>query len=327
MLRTLLSLLTAALLLPGCPADDDDDTTSDDDTTPGDDDTTPGDDDDTTPGDDDDDTEPADCSFVERWSTRVEVIEELTPGDTGEWYAQVSGRVYDGPDPTHHEFTIEDGSCRYKSLQYGFCDPACDPMEVCTWANVCEPYPTGLGAGDLTVGGLVEPVEIAASNTWYWGPWTLPDDIFAPGDGITASFSGDQFPAVDLEALGVETMDVDLAAGGYFQFADGGDAEITWTAGSDARACVEVVINGENTAHGLPYMDIIECVGPDTGAMTIPQALVEDFPLGTGSEICVGHDCPPSSISRYTVDQVDTEYGQAELRVRSTVLFRYEHLE
>jgi hypothetical protein len=323
--RLLLTLLLASVLFAGCPAEDDDDdssTPADDDT--GDDDTG---DDDTTPGDDDDDIEPADCVFVDPWAARIEVIEELTPGDEGQWYAQVSGRVYDGPEPTHHELTFEDGSCRYKSLQYGFCDPSCDPMEVCTWENVCEPYPTGLGAGTMTVDGLVEAVEVAPSNTWYWGPWTLPADIYAPGDPIDAAFSGDDFPAVAMNATGVETMDVDLAAGGIYSFTRGADAEITWTAGTDPRACVLVTINGENVSHGLPYMDIIECVGTDTGSLTIPQTVADEFPLGTGSEICVGHDCPPSSISRYTLEQVDTEYGPAELRVRSTVLFRYEHLE
>jgi hypothetical protein len=59
-IRVLLAILFSLFILPGCPGNDDDDSTiadDDDDATPGDDDdTTSGDDDDATPGDDDDAT-------------------------------------------------------------------------------------------------------------------------------------------------------------------------------------------------------------------------------------------------------------------------------
>jgi len=328
-------VLFAALVLVGCPAGDDDDdsgsgddTATDDDAT-GDDDVTG--DDDTTPGDDDtvgdDDSADVPCSFPVPAAASIEVVEEVTYGTP---YARVYAWVGDTRFPSYHESTLQEGSCRYLSLAYGNCDPPCDPVaEVCTADDVCEAYPVGLSAGVLDITGLAVPVSVETSEWspgYYWGPWDLPEDIYGPGDGITATFDGDVFPAVNLSAVGVESMDSSLE-GAHLEMHDGQDAEVTWTPGPDPDVCVRVEVNGVNTAHGLPLMDIIECVGTDTGSLTIPAAMVEEFPPGQTQEICVGHDCPPSELTRYTLDSTQTSYGPAELQVRNTVYFFYDHTQ
>ena len=329
--------LLVALLLVGCPAGNDDDDndsgTGDDDSTAGDDDTG---DDDTTPGDDDtvpdddsgdDDTVADPCSFLEPPAASIDVVEEVTYGTP---YSRVSAWVGDTQFPGYHEITLAEGACRYLSLAYGNCDPPCDPVaEVCTAGDVCEAYPLGLSAGVLDITGLAVAVSIETSEWspgYYWGPWDLPADIYASGDAIGASFVGDTFPAVNLAAVGVETLESTLE-GVHLEMHDGQDAEVTWTPGSDPDICVRVAVNGVNQAHGLPLMDIIECVGTDTGSLVIPAALVEEFPTGQTQEICVGHDCPPSELTRYTRDATQTSYGLAELQVRNSVYFFYDHTE
>ena len=302
--------LVFAMLLGGCPEGRDDDDTGADDTTPG-----------------DDDTAIDPCTFPSPPTATIEVVEEIT---TGTPYARVSAWVGDTRFPAFHEVTLAEGACRYLSLAYGNCDPPCDPTtEVCTAADVCETYPVGLSAGVLDVAGLVVPVSVETS-AWspghYWGPWDLPADIYRPGDGIKAAFDGNDFDALSLSAEGVEVMDSPIQDT-YLQMVDGQDAEVTWTPGPDPDVCVRVEINGANAAHGLPLMDIIECVGTDNGSLVIPAALVEEFPPDRAPEFCVGHDCPPSELSRYTRASTQTSHGLVELLVRNTVYFRYDHTQ
>ena len=333
MTRTWILLLGLALAIGGCLSDADDDvgdddaTADDDDATADDDDTTPGDDDDVGDDDDDDDDVTFDpCTFADPSSAFVDVYELYTGGA---WNAYVNGRVGDAPWPQFNVVDAEDGSCRYLSFAMGHCEPACNWDEVCTPADVCEAYPTGMSAGVLTVDGLAVAVKVEPeewSPGYYYGPWDLPDDLFGPGDAITATFAGADFSGAALQAMGVAPMDTDLADDGL-ELLDGGDVEVTWIAGPNPDACVEVVINGINQAHGLPLMDIIECVGTDTGSMVLPQALVEAFPHGLHEDICVSHDCPPSEITRFTRQTVDTASGPVQLHVHSTVTFSYIHEE
>ena len=327
-MQTILALACGAVLaLAGCPTDDDDvaddDSAADDDT--GDDDT--GDDDtgDDDTGDDDtgdDDTGEA-CGFADDPAASVIVMERYT----SVWDGTVSGRVQEAPNPAWHVIQLEEGACRYLTFQLGNCSPPCDFSQVCTADDECVDYPVGISAGTLTVEGLGDPIAIDTDDWnpgYYWGPWDLPDDLFDAGDPITATFSGADFPGLSLAATGVDAVDPSLFEE-LFLMADGADAVMTWTPGSDPDACVQVKINGANMAHGLPLNDILWCEGPDSGSLTIPQALVEAFPHGATPEICVGHDCPPSEFTRFTRDVTSVGPGAAQLEVKSTAFFGYDH--
>jgi len=315
-----------ALLLAGCPSDDDDDA-ADDDT--GDDDTADDDtgDDDTADDDTGDDDTTAGCGFSDPEAARLEVGETYIDG--GGWSARVGGTVFDGPWPTYHVAQIEQGACRYLEFVQGFCDPPCDNFQFCNHLDECEDYPSGLSGGTLTFTGLGDDIVIPPDEWnvgYYWGPWDLPGDIFDEGDPIGASLTGADFPAVTLEAEGVAAMDTDIADA-LWPMVDGQDAEITWTPGTDPEACVRVLINGANNSHGMPLNHVIWCETEDTGAVTIPQALVEAFPLGSWPEICVGHDCPPSELVRYRRDAATVPQGIVELEVVSRIYFGYDHTE
>jgi hypothetical protein len=250
----------------------------------------------------------------------------------GSYYSQIRGSLTDGPAPQIHDISMEQGRCRYLSFEAAFCKPPCSWNEYCSQAGTCEPYPNGIWGGTLTITGLAVPIEIPpeAMEGTYYGPYPLPDDLFDVGAAVTAELTGDTFPATTWHAAGVQPMDEGFAEQ-PFAMIDGQDAVVTWTPGSDPDVCVEVWINGttmSSMAHGMPLDDIIWCVGPDSGTLTIPQALVQEFPLGeTPENECFGFDCPKSELIRVSRDVVSSPEGPAELAVSSTVYFRYHHTE
>jgi hypothetical protein len=305
------------VLLLGCPVSSDDDAADDD---VGDDDA--GDDD---AGDDDagDDDALDPCTFHDPPAATVDIAERYHHDFGAGWTADVFGRVMDGPDPSLHQVLLEQGECRYLQLHLGFCDPPCGGGEVCNAIDECEPYPEGISAGTLTIDGLAEPLEIAPEE-WiaglYYGPFGLPADLFAQGDVITVSFSGDALPATSWSVRGVAPIDPDLADD-EFELQPGGDNVLNWTAGDDPGACVETLILGINETHGAPIKDVIWCVGPDDGELVIPQALVDTFPLDEIPDECIHFDCLQSQLTRYTAGTIEIGGVQVRLVARSSVYF------
>jgi len=224
---------------------------------------------------------------------------------------------------------MEQGGCRYLKIEYGNCDPPCLGGELCVLGDVCVPYPSAISGGVLTVLGLGSPMEIQPED-WspgtYTGPAGLPADLFDETDAVGATLAGGEFPALSLGAKGVAAIDPDVTANG-FEMIDGQDAQITWTPGPDPNACMRLVINGFNLAHGAPLADIIECEGRDNGSMTVPRSFVEEFPYGTTPEVTEGYDWPFSELTRYTRSSKDVPQGSAQLRVRSTAYFLETHSE
>lgn len=303
--------LSAALLASGCDAEN-----APDDDTPGDDDT--GDDD-----DDDDDTGPGATAFIDDTAGRITVSERYNYDRSLHHKSDVHGQLNVSPDPAMHHIIMEEGECRYLEVEYGYCDPPCGQFEVCTTDDVCQPFPTGVSAGILTISGLAEPVVIepqSYNEGLYYGPFGLPEDLFETGATVTAEFAGDVLPAMTLDAVGVEPIDTDLADDG-FVIVPGQANVFTWTPGPDPEAGVQVRINSVNIAHGMPLNDIIWCVGPDDGELIIPQEMVDYFPLDDIPESCTHFDCPPSELTRLSRDTVDIDGSLIELMVHSSVYF------
>ena len=322
---TLLLVLVTAGCQGSKPGTEDDDVGPGDDDL-GDDDTT---DDDTTDDDDegDDDAGEPPCSFPEPVAASIDVVEEVY-----EWgqLSDIDGYLGDAPQPVYHEIVVEEGSCRYLRHHLGECDPPCESPLFCDATEECVPHPQGLYGGALTINGLTTSVEIDPDPDYYTGsyslPLDLPDDLFFGDDTIQAELEGADFPAFTVEASGVETM-FPLSFMNLLELTDGQDAEIFWSSGSTPDACVEVRINSGNGGHGLPLTDIIQCVAPDTGLMSIPSEVIDPFPFSATPDYTAGIDWPPSELTRYTRGLRTTEFGPAELVVRSTYYFPYEHLQ
>jgi hypothetical protein len=89
---------------------------------------------------------------------------------------------------------------------------------------------------------------------------------------------------------------------------------------------VRLVLNSDNAGHGLPLHAIIECQAPDAaGEIVVPAALIEQLPEFEFLGICVGHDCPPSSLARRARATVAAGDAVVELVVASEVQFWVTH--
>ncbi len=255
----------------------------------------------------------------------IRVLESVF-GDYASSY--VAGELVLAGYPDIYTETMNDGTCRLVEFQGTFCDPACDQG----WCinEVCVPFPEWVDAGQLTVTGLKASVAVAPNYCGFQG-WgycnqnTLPADLFDPGDPVTASAPGGDFPGFAVEASGVAPMVVTGLSNDELDMPNGSDRVFTWTPESDSDR-VRLVINANSSGgHGSPYRAIITCESIDDGSLTIPRAMIEAFPETYRWDICAGSDCPPSWAMRYRRGTTAVDDGEVELLVGAQRLFYVIH--
>ena len=267
------------------------------------------------------------CTFSDGARASVWAEEAFTyweAEETGLWEGDLGAHVLSNPDPLFYSLKWQENDCRVWWLDFGECEPECEHGELCTVDDECTTYPVGISGGTVTVEVPGDSYEL---QVWehdpgrYYGPDDL-GDLFDPGDTVGVTISGDAFPAVTLQARGVQSMDESLAHDEWSLPFD--DKRVEWTPGDDPDACVRVSITSPTAGHGGPYRGMIECVTEDTGSLTIPAAIMVLFPESV-CPVIVGSDCHYSEITRFTRQTVQTDAGPAELSVRSTAHFWYDH--
>lgn len=241
----------------------------------------------------------------------------------GSTYGVATAELASAPAGAVYTTIMEAGACRLRAYEAGFCDPPCLDG-LCTSDDECVPWATRQSGGTIAVTGAKVALSLVPDAYGYYQatPWDLPGDLFDDGAPIAVSAPGAAFPAFDLQAGGTAAIDPQLAGelGDELQLADGADNAVTWSAAAPG-ARVRLIVRSPTVAHGLPSTRLIECDAPDAGSIEIPQAIVEAFPAMPRSEICVGRDCPMSTILRYT-RAADTD---VVLRVGSRVDFFVSH--
>jgi len=339
-----LAIVLAAGCDPGGEPPVDDDTDGDDDTL-GDDDTVGDDDtsgDDDISGDDDSgggelldlearpDDGSNDCGdrvgSVEDAAALIEIA--TSRALDGGVSRRIAGDVGDGAYPRFYASTVAAGGCELLHREPGFCDPPCDPGTVCAVDDTCQPFPTSISGGVLTITGLGDDLELQPGD-FDPGSYLLEDpplEQVAAGTILAARLEGDAFPPVTLSARAVEPLESPLTDE-TLVLEDGSDAQVLWTAGPDPDVCVQITLVAapEENHGGLPEY-LVRCEGPDTGSLSIPAAVVDALPLSATGSLC-DEDCHASSMVRYFRDAVDVELGRAELVVLSRIQLRYEHLQ
>lgn len=220
-----------------------------------------------------------------------------------------------------HPFQIETartGECRLLEYQPASCPIQCDG--VCTQAG-CIPWPTPLDAGTITITGTAAPHQLQRdpASGMYWSG-ALPTDLFADGATITASASG----GADLAGFSLSAVaPAPIAIDGLtrpLELPLAADYDVTWTAGTDAA--VRLTLTSPNGGHGLPYDTIIECASPDDGVITVPGAFLAALGHVYGGPCLVGHECPPSTLTRY---HTAIATNGIALRVATETVFYVRH--
>jgi hypothetical protein len=255
----------------------------------------------------------------------IRILEERAlTGDPPQEYraGRVHVRFYDPAPPDFHRVTVTEGACTLRRYVPASCDPACNDG-LCVGDNECEPWPGMASAGTLTIAGLETAVSITPVDGYYYYNDALPDDLFADAAAITAELAGDDVSGGTLETTGVPPIETAIET--KIVLDPGEDHTIAWTAGGGGR--IRVTINANNQGHGGPYLGIITCEADDAaGELTIPAALIDQFPETRAWTVCAGTDCPPSSIERLRAAYLPVGDGRAvSLEVSSLSYFGVDH--
>jgi hypothetical protein len=199
---------------------------------------------------------------------------------TPEVFAQTSifGRVQDGPTPELVRWTevAADGGCRLLTPSVPFCETPCGGSAACVDDDVCQPYPTALDVGPVTVTGLeaspgetVFTVEAVASNYQRSG---LPYPPFDEGTPVQFDAAGGPSGVgpFSLAATGIATLSLTSPP---LELVAGAAGTLTWTPPAMTGRS-EVLVRLDISHHGGSNGKI-ECEVQDTGSLTLPASLLD----------------------------------------------------
>ncbi len=235
-------------------------------------------------------------------------IIETTPidGSTG-IYSTINARFASSAPLNVHTEVDRQGSCRL--LTYD-ASPRCNPPclnGLCTDTNRCEPFPARLTAGTITLSGLANDQTLFPDSLGnYFFDSTAK--LFSPATTVTASIAGgdiDGFSQTLRAPSATSHLVIDGAGLGFPNFKRNTDFEFTWS-NPDTSARVRLFMAADN-AHGQPSAAIIECDSPDTGSLTVPAALLNEF-IDPQNWTC--GDCPTHRLTRYRSTTVSLSNGE-----------------
>ena len=228
-------------------------------------------------------------------------------------YTSFNGSVLDGVLPASIPEEIRtEGMCALLGPKKLFCDPACTDLgETCSESGTCIDAPLKHTVGTVTVDGMSQPLSIEPNGITFDYSKTMEEPYpgFQEGADITLKAEGGDFEPFELKAKGVSIIETDDEA---ILVERDSPVELTWQP-SDRDGSVYVHIKLIVDLHGTSTDGWIVCDVPDTGAFTIPSALVTDLmDLGLSG-------FPKVEISRRSLDTTDISLGCVELIVYSQI--------
>lgn len=229
-------------------------------------------------------------------------------------YATVGAEIWAAPLPTTQEVVATEGDCTLldgPTMNDWDCDPACDYGSEACIDGSCVDYPARAPAGDIRVQGLAGGELVLEESGGFYASPTVDPDLFDAGDPIRIASPGGDTPALDLSALGVETLSADLES---LDFETGEPLALSWEPpGSGQPSRIRLVL--ETGWHGANSLTTIWCETEDDGELTVPASLTAEFDVPSCGE------CEQSELQRFTRDLVDFGAGPVELLVVSELDF------
>jgi len=219
-------------------------------------------------------------------------------------YATLTGNVASGVIPATILTALEEeNGCRLFERENPFCDPTCDPGEVCTHDGECIPYPSNLDVGAVTVAGLSESITLTADTSGYYWDTTVGWPLFNAGDLVQmTAVGGSEVGEFSLRGLGVD----DLVVGSEnWEIVSGEDLEITWTPSvQESRIRLSFNVDQHGNSPVTMYCDV-----EDTGSAQVSGALLNTLLNYGVSGFATG------TARRQTVDSLAIETGCVEMSV------------
>ncbi len=228
-----------------------------------------------------------------------------------------SGTVADGVAPTAiPDVLAEEGSCQLLAPRDLFCSVPCASGESCAGDDTCVPTPSNVSVGQVTVSGLVEPLELEANGITVTYDRTITDPYpgFQAGATVSLSAAGDEVEAFSLNATGVQEL---ATSASTVSVQEGSPTTLTWDASGADPTATGISISFSVHTHG-GTTGWIECLVPDTGSFDVPASLVSQL-IGMGLA-----GFPRATVSRISRDTATVSLGCVELSLSSDVTLDLE---
>ncbi len=223
-----------------------------------------------------------------------------------EGLSSIDGKVRDGFSGSAAEEVASSGECRLERKIVASCDPPCASGTLCDQAGSCVPFPANQDVGTVTVHGAAAPIVLPpVSEAYLYFDTALTTPPFTPGAQLALEATGGTHAPFVLYGTGIEML---TAPDQTWRVSRGSPIDITWVAGTVPDATVSISINVDQ--HGATPANL-HCEVPDTGALTIPAAMVDGLlDLGISGR-------PHGAVERHTLDSVETDLGCVLFKVRS----------
>lgn len=240
----------------------------------------------------------------------VRALEDV--GSTGVYRTRVDLAFLAGPLPTSQQVVAVDGDCTLLvGALSGFCNPPCQDGTTCLDSS-CVPFPAPAPCGQITLQGLTAPLTLDPDPQGAYAVPGLPADLFVAGAAVRATSAGGATPAFDLVAAGVPDLETTVDD---TPFEPGQPYVVAWTAPAQPVAGARIRLRLETGWHGSPNLTTLWCETDDDGSLTVPAALTAQVPVPSCGK------CVPSTLARFTRDQVDVGAGPVVLEVASEWTF------
>ncbi len=210
------------------------------------------------------------------------LVSIIAPDGTTTGYTSVLGRMYDGPTPSAvvWEELAASGDCRLLVPRVPFCEQSCGSAAACVEDDSCQPYPTAISVGTVTVTGLrttagastfsMEPVLNSYQPA---GGIVVAYPPSSEGDTVTFAASGNPpVPAFSIAARGISPLEV---LNDTIVLADGQPIDLQWTPPAlPDITTISVVID---VSHHGGTKGKVECDCEDDGSLEVPATLLDQL--------------------------------------------------
>jgi hypothetical protein len=192
-------------------------------------------------------------------------------------YTAVLGMMYDGPLPSSMVFKeiASDGCSRLYERLFPFCDPDCGSLAACVADDSCQPYPTALDIGTVTMSGLkTNDGKTSFSMDPINRTYQFTSLVYPPcneGEVVTLHAAGNSsVPAFSLTVKGISPLTL---LNDTIKMIDGQPIDLRWTpptvtGNSTIFVLIDISYHGGTKAK-------IECDCDDDGSLTIPAVLLD----------------------------------------------------
>lgn len=253
-------------------------------------------------------------SFLVQLVAPVLAGAEVEPRDG---YTQVVGKVYDGPTPSQivWEEAASAGACVLLVPRVPFCETPCGGSAICVEDNTCEPRPSAVSVGTVTMTGLRDasgPVAVTMdpiANNYQPVGVTLAYPAFDEGDDLKLTAAGaPDVPGFTITSHGIAPLELLSES---FAIVAGAGMGVSWTPAAEAgQSSVDVLLD---ISHHGGSKGKIECETEDSGALSIDASL-----LGALTDLGVA-GFPTIVVTRRAIGEAATATGRVQLAVSSRV--------